>query len=174
MMPAALICAPKDVRLVAELAQLDFLHCAAVRIGGRVTALQAYCAMTAHIPAWLSTAFRLRDFVSRRFRVADIHGFTPRTAEREPAVGERLDFFTVEAIDAHRLVLTSRDTHLAVMVCLDLTPAGEGVLRLSVTTSVQRYNAFGRLYMIPVGPAHGPIVKRMLKNAVLAFPVEPY
>lgn len=172
MRVSACTSAPEDVCLVADVAALDFLHCAAVQIADGVTALQAYCAMTAHIPGWLSAAFRVRDFVSRRFRVADIQGFTPRTAERVPAPGERLDFFTVEALSDRRLVLTSRDTHLAVMVCLDLTPQRAGVLRLSVTTSVQRYNVFGRLYMIPVGPAHGPIVKRMLKNAVRAFPVQ--
>ncbi|PYB72024.1 DUF2867 domain-containing protein [Pseudomonas sp. LB-090624] len=170
-MSRVLALAPDSVRLVAAADRLAFLHCDAVQIAAPVSALQAYCAMTSDIPAWLASAFRVRDFVSRWFNVADIQGFSPRSPEQVPAVGERLDFFTVEAISESQLVLASRDTHLAVMVCLDLERLGDGVQRLSVTTSVQRFNTFGRLYMLPVGPAHGPIVKRMLRNAVAVFPV---
>lgn len=76
-----------------------------------------------------------------------------------PAVGERLDFFTVETISDQQLVLTSRDTHLAVMVCMDVY--GQS---LSVTTSVLCLNTFGRLYMLPVGMVHGLIVRKMLEK----------
>jgi hypothetical protein len=154
-MPAQLLAAPAD---------LDFLHSASVPLTTPLTALQAYCAMTSHIPAWLAGAFRLRDFISRRFNVADIHGFTSRSPEHVPQVGECLDFFTVEAISDQQLVLTSRDIHLAVMVCMDSTAECGNRQRLSVTTSVQCFNTFGRLYMLPVGLVHGPIVRRMLAN----------
>ena len=156
-MPAQLIAAPAD---------LDFLHSDSVPLSAPLTGLQAYCAMTSHTPAWLAGAFRLRDFISRRFNVADIQGFTPRSPEHVPKVGERLDFFTVEGISDEQLVLTSSDTHLAVMVCMDLPSEGAGAPRLSVTTSVQCFNAFGRAYMVPVGLAHGPIVRRMLRNVL--------
>jgi len=154
-MPAQLIAAPAD---------LDFLHSDSVPLAAPLTALQAYCAMTSHTPTWLAGAFRLRDFISRRFNVANIHGFTPRSPEHVPKVGERLDFFTVEGISDQQLVLTSRDTHLAVMVCMDSTAGSGSGQRFNVTTSVQCFNAFGRLYMLPVGLAHGPIVRRMLAN----------
>lgn len=170
-MSRTLALAPNQARLIAAPDRVDFLHCDAVELGAPLSALQAYCAMTSDIPAWLSSAFHIRDLVSRWFNVADIKGFTPRSPAQVPVVGERLDFFTVEAISESQLVLVSRDTHLAVMVCMDLVPVREGVSRLSVTTSVRRYNMFGRLYMVPVGPAHGPVVKRMLRNAVAAFPV---
>lgn len=164
---------PEGARLVAEASRLDFLHEGEAEVGQVPSALAAYCAMTSHSPAWLAAAFRLRDLISRRFNVQAIEGFTPRDPQQVPAVGERLDFFTVEGITPQQLVLTSRDTHLAVMVCLDLaTPgAGEGApQRLRVTTSVEQFNTFGRLYMVPVAPAHGLIVKRMLKNVVAAYP----
>ncbi|MBA1202857.1 DUF2867 domain-containing protein [Pseudomonas capeferrum] len=175
-MSAALSLAPKDVRLIDEPARLDFLHCDAVQVRGPISVLQAYCAMTSQLPAWLSGAFRIRDLVSRRFKVLPIHGFSPRTPDRVPIPGERLDFFTVEAISAQRLLLTSRDTHLAVMVCMDLAseldPAAAGALMsLSVTTSVTCFNTFGRLYMLPVAPTHGTIVARMLRNVTAAFSV---
>lgn len=171
----ALVTTADGVRLVAEPSRLDFLHATEVEVGGMPTALQAYCAMTSDIPAWLSGAFRIRDLISRYFNVDTIQGFTPRDAQHLPAVGERLDFFTVEGITPRQLVLTSRDTHLAVMVCLDLTPlpaseAAPRLWRLRVTTSVEQFNTFGRLYMVPVAPTHGLIVKRMLRNAVAAYP----
>lgn len=146
-------------QLIAAQADLDFLHADSVPLMAPLTALQVYCAMTSHVPGWLAKAFRIRDIISRRFNVADIHGFSPRDPEHLPAVGERLDFFTVEAISDQQLVLTSRDTHLAVMVCMDV----EGQ-RLNVTTSVKCFNTFGRLYMVPVGRVHGLIVRRMLGN----------
>ncbi|MDR2314918.1 MAG: DUF2867 domain-containing protein [Pseudomonas sp.] len=148
-----------SAQLVAAKADLDFLHSDSIQLTAPMTALQAYCAMTSDVPGWLAKAFRIRDFISRRFNVADIHGFASQDPAHVPAVGERLDFFTVEAISEQQLVLTSRDTHLAVMVCMDVWER-----HMSVTTSVRCFNAFGRLYMLPVGLAHGPIVKRMLRN----------
>lgn len=153
-----------SAQLVAAPAELDFLHCDGISVTAPMTAFQAYCAMTSDVPGWLAQAFRLRDFISRRFNVTAIHGFSSRSPERVPAVGEYLDFFMVEAISAQQLVLTSRDTHLAVMVSMDLDEQEGGRQRLSVTTSVRCFNRFGRLYMLPVGKAHGPIVRRMLRN----------
>lgn len=153
-----------SAQLVAPTAELDFLHSDGVLVTGPMIAIQAYCAMTSDVPGWLAAAFRLRDFISRRFNVSAIHGFSSRSPERLPAVGERLDFFRVEAISEQQLVLTSRDTHLAVMVSMDLGEQRDGQQRLSVTTSVQCFNTFGRLYMLPVGRVHGLIVRRMLAN----------
>ncbi|WP_087499575.1 DUF2867 domain-containing protein [Pseudomonas sp. SID14000] len=153
-----------SVQLVAAASDLDFLHCDSAHVASPMTAIQAYCAMTSDVPGWLAQAFRLRDFISRRFNVAAIHGFSSRNPERVPAVGDLLDFFTVEAISDRQLVLTSRDTHLAVMVSMDLNEQRDGRQRLSVTTSVQCFNRFGRLYMLPVGRVHGLIVRRMLRN----------
>ncbi|WP_409281922.1 DUF2867 domain-containing protein [Pseudomonas putida] len=148
-----------SARLIAAQADLNFLHSDSVRLTDPMTALQAYCAMTSDVPGWLARAFRIRDFISRRFNVADIHGFTRGDQMHVPAVGERLDFFTVETISDQQLVLTSRDTHLAVMVCMDVY--GQS---LSVTTSVLCLNTFGRLYMLPVGMVHGLIVRKMLEK----------
>ncbi len=154
-MPAQLVAAP---------AELDFLHSDGVCVTAPMTAFQAYNAMTSDVPGWLAMAFRLRDFISRRFNVTTIHGLSSRSPERVPAVGGLLDFFTVEGISDQQLVPTSRDTHLAVIVSIDLDEAGQGRQRVNVTISVQCFNRFGRLYMLPVGNAHGPIVRRMLRN----------
>ena len=106
----------------------------------------------------LKAAFRVRDAISARFGVKRIGGFSgePRT---QVAVGDHLDFFLVEHLDPRMLVLTERDRHLDVMICLSV----EG-RRLTITSSVVTHNAFGRAYMLPVGPAHRLIVGGMLRR----------
>ncbi|EPJ88761.1 hypothetical protein CFT9_05161 [Pseudomonas sp. CFT9] len=71
--------------------------------------------------------------------------------------GERLDFFLVEDCAPDRLVLTERDRHLDVMICLSIADRV-----LTITSSVITHNTFGRLYMLPVGPAHKLIVNRYM------------
>ncbi|WP_368733762.1 DUF2867 domain-containing protein, partial [Glutamicibacter soli] len=68
-------------------------------------------------------------------------------------VGEHLDFFLVEHVAPDILVLTERDRHLDVMTCI--STLGNSV---TITSSVVTHNAFGRAYMVPVGPAHRLIV----------------
>ncbi|WP_201281760.1 DUF2867 domain-containing protein [Methylosinus sp. Ce-a6] len=92
-----------------------------------------------------------------------------RRRARNP-VNLSVPFFTVEEISANRLVLTSRDRHLAVMVCVDFfsqrnADIGVDALdRLRLTASVVTNNRFGRLYMLPVAPAHKLIVSWMLRK----------
>ena len=57
------------------------------------------------------------------------------------------------------LVLTERDRHLDVMICLSIS---ERVF--TITSSVVTHNAFGRAYMVPVGQVHKLIVNSDLKR----------
>ncbi len=74
-------------------------------------------------------------------------------------VGERLDFFLVEHSAPDVLVLTERDRHLDVMICLSISDRV-----FTITSSVVIHNAFGRFYMVPVGQVHKLIVNRDLKR----------
>ena len=93
-------------------------------------------------------AFKTRDTISALFGVKRIGGFSG--ARRATVkVGDRLDFFLVEHNAPDMLVLTERDRHLDVMICLSIADRV-----LTITSSVVTHNAFGRIYMLPVGPAH--------------------
>lgn len=153
---------PLTASLVAPRNELNFLHSASAVISNDWTAFRLYCFTTSTTPGWLKSAFTVRDKISQHFNVEKIVGFSGRTPEQAPAVGEKLDFFTVEAISDEKLVLTSRDSHLAVMVSIDLI--GQDTREAFITTSVKTFNTFGRLYMLPVAPAHGVIIKRMLSR----------
>lgn len=147
-----------EVPLVAPRAALNYHHVASVTLAKEMTPLQAWWAMQARPLPGLALAFRIRDAISARFGVKRIGGFSGARPEAV-SVGDRLDFFLVEEVRPDLLVLTERDRHLDVMTCLST----EGRL-LSITSSVKVKNAYGRLYMLPVGIAHRVIVTAMLRR----------
>ncbi|WP_233870886.1 DUF2867 domain-containing protein [Paraburkholderia adhaesiva] len=157
---------PSGARLVAEPERLNYLHTACRRLSRNMTAFEAYCASTARPSVPLQVAFLVRDKISSLFGVQTIRGFKGARPRSAPAVGQRLDFFTVEVVTDDQLVLTSRDTHLAVMISIDMTssPSDPSGRWCHITASVETYNAFGKLYMLPVAPAHKLIVWKMLKS----------
>lgn len=157
---------PAGAQLVAEPERLNYLHTARRRLNRDMTALEAYCKTTTHSSIALRLAFLVRDRISSLFGVQRIQGFKGARPRSAPGVGERLDFFTVEAIAKDQLVLTARDTHLAVMISIDITSSSSDPLArwCHITASVETYNAFGKFYMLPVAPAHKLIVWKMLKS----------
>jgi hypothetical protein len=123
-------------------------------------AVGAWNAVMARPLPGMALAFRLRDAISTRFGVAAIGGFSGASRPRV-AVGDRLDFFLVEEVCPERLLLSARDRHLDVLTCITATPDGAGT-EVTITSSVVTHNRFGRLYMVPVAPAHRLIVFLML------------
>jgi hypothetical protein len=150
---------PQGATILAAPEQLDFLHCRTVRLATSMTALQAWDAAMANPLPGMATAFRIRDAISARFGVKRIGGFGPARRDRDPRPGEKLAFFLVEAISDQELVLTERDRHLDVMTTVHCKDC-----ELSIISSVRTHNLFGRIYMIPVGPAHRLIVWAMMRR----------
>lgn len=147
------------VRTLREVSELDYHDSRSVQLPAAITALEAWNLMTAEQGLPMRLAFRTRDAISSLFGVKRIGGFsgTRREAVQE---GDYLDFFLVEHSAPQMLVLTERDRHLDVMICLSITTDHV----LVVTSSVVTHNAYGRLYMLPVGPAHKLIVNSYLRQ----------
>lgn len=152
------------IRILAAQESLDYFDTQSVELAQALSPLEAWNEMVARPQPVLQIAFRIRDAISSLFGVKRIGGFSGRRAESVQA-GGYLDFFLVEYADDHALVLTERDRHLDVMTCI----SSEG-RRVSVTSSVQVHNRFGRAYMIPVGVAHRWIVRAMFKRLRTAGP----
>lgn len=149
---------PPHAQLVAPVADLAYLDCQSITLPAPITPLQAWrMVMAAPLPG-MRLAFRIRDAISARFGVARIGGFSGAQPV-QPRVGNKLDFFLIEAISDGVLTLTARDRHLDVMTCI--TSAG---CDLAITASVITHNRFGRAYMLPVAPAHKLIVWLMLRR----------
>ena len=140
------------------LPELDYHDSRSVLLPVQITALQAWNLMTAEQGPLMRLAFRTRDGISALFGVKRIGGFSG-TRREAVQVGDYLDFFLVEYSVPEVLVLTERDRHLDVMTCVSLVDR-----ELTITSSVVTHNTFGRLYMLPVGPAHKLIVNSYLKR----------
>ena len=149
---------PAHAQLIAPRAALAYLDSQSVTLPAPITALQAWRLVMAKPLPGLRMAFWLRDAISARFGVAKIGGFSGAVADA-PQVGDHLDFFLIEHIDNQVMSLTARDRHLDVMTCITV----EGT-QLAITASVVTHNGFGRLYMIPVAPAHRLIVWATLRR----------
>ncbi|MGD9843287.1 MAG: DUF2867 domain-containing protein [Steroidobacteraceae bacterium] len=147
-----------NIHILRPVSDLDYYDARSVLLPVAAQPLAAWNLIMSE-PQWvLRAAFWLRDAISARFGVKRIGGFTSMRKENVQ-IGDRLDFFLVEHAAPDVLVLTERDRHLDVMTCLSTSGR-----TLTVTSSVITHNAFGRAYMLPVGPAHKLIVNNMLRR----------
>jgi len=144
--------------------KLYFHHIDTAMVPEEMTALNAYAEMTAWNPYWLRAAFRIRDIYCIPFRLQPIGGFSGQMPPQAIAAGDKLDFFDVQSICDNKLILSSSDRHLVVVVALNLESAIDGKRTLSVTTSVNVRALLGKLYMLFVKPVHGLIVRNMLNQ----------
>lgn len=140
------------------LSELDYYDSRSIMLPMAITPLDAWNLMTAEPRPFMHVAFKIRDAISSVFGVKRINGFSG-IGHESVTVGQRLDFFLVEHHTKDTLALTARDRHLDVMLCLST----EG-RRLTITSSVIVHNAFGSLYMLPVGLAHKIIVSCDLRR----------
>ncbi|SEQ49523.1 DUF2867 domain-containing protein [Thalassovita taeanensis] len=149
---------PDEAVLIAPRDQLNFLDVATLPLPHPMTPFEVWQMMMEKPLPLAKQAFWLRDAISARFGVKKIGGFSTRPTT-PPRIGRKLDFFLVEDISPTRMLLTERDRHLDVMTCITTTDSV-----LAITSSVKVHNTYGRLYMLPVAPAHKLIVSAMLRR----------
>lgn len=150
------------IQIVAPKAELAFFDSQFTDLSHPVTPLEAWELMHRRPLPGMALAFWLRDHISALFGVRRIGKITGRTRgadERPLQVGDKLDFFAIETLTDTNLTLTVRDRHLDVMTCLTIAHG-----MLTVTSSVKTHNLFGKIYMLPVRPAHKLIVAMSLKR----------
>ncbi|PRY92428.1 DUF2867 domain-containing protein [Donghicola tyrosinivorans] len=149
---------PPNAQLLAPAAKLDYFDVRSAPLPHPMTALEAWNLIMSRPLPLIRLAFKIRDAISGLFGVKKIGGFTG-ARQTSVATGDHLDFFLVEDITPDCLVLTERDRHLDVMTCIAVHDD-----RLFVISSVLTHNLFGKVYMLPVGPAHKLIVNAMLRR----------
>jgi hypothetical protein len=149
---------PSPAHTLSALPDLDYYHSRSVLLPVEITTLDAWNFMRAKPGLVMRLAFRTRDAISSLFGVERIGGFSGARRETVQA-GEKLDFFLVEHSAPDLLVLSVRDRHLDVMICLSITDRV-----FTITSSVVTHNVFGRLYMLPVGLVHKLLVNRDLER----------
>lgn len=139
--------------------ELAYFHQNATALPRPMSPLEVWSAIMQHPQPFMKLAFKIRDTISKRFGVEEIGGFSGQS-RNHVQVGDKLDFFLVEHVDDHSLILTARDTHLDVMTSLSVEDGNA----FTITSSVETHNWFGRAYMLPVGIAHKVIVWNMLRR----------
>lgn len=154
---AMIVLPDSNIRILEPISALNYFDKQDIRLLRDIGPLEAWNTIMERPQPLLKLAFRVRDWISSLFGVKRIGGFSGQRTGAV-SVGDHLDFFRVEYVDPHCLVLTERDRHLDVMTCISTQ---DNVV--AVTSSVRVHNVFGHLYMIPVGIAHRWIVRGMLK-----------
>ena len=83
--------------------------------------------------------------------------------------GDRVGIFTIHSLTERELILTDSDTHLDAKISVRKTGSAAHP-RAAVTTVVHVHNFLGRLYLVPVIPAHRLIVPAMMRRLAAGTP----
>ncbi|MGF1638030.1 MAG: DUF2867 domain-containing protein [Cyclobacteriaceae bacterium] len=122
-------------------------------------------------PKWVGKLFILRNKIVSIFGLKTSGDNVSREKQLENfkcEPGEQLGLFKVFDKTANEVILGEDDKHLNFRVSLFLDQLNTDTLTkdLTVSTTVEFNNWFGRLYFLPVRPFHKLIVPSMLKGII--------
>lgn len=130
-------------------------------------ALGHFLRVAKHTPKWVERAMALRNRVVSMVGLKNLGGLsgidtTRRSTDYAP--GDRVGIFTLISQTPDEVLLGDSDKHLDVVVSVHKRAQGnQGASVVTVTTVVHVKNWLGRLYMLPVAPAHRVIVQSMVR-----------
>ena len=155
---------PPDSGLLSQSADADFYDSWSVQpADAGISTFDALQAVFLRSPRWITLAMTIRNKLVRLAGLKDLGGFgnidrrKPLSAYRP---GDRLGIFTLISIADNEIIMGDDDKHLNVQVSVFRDWQRNLV---TVTTVVHTKNWLGRLYMIPVKPAHRRIVPASLR-----------
>jgi hypothetical protein len=158
---------PPHSRAAALLDGASFFDCWSVRTRPTdLCALDLFRAAALRTPRWVNLAMGARNRIVQRLGLKNLGHLDELDASR-PAQsfrpGERLGIFTLFEQSFDEALLGDHDRHLNVVLSVHRAKVDDGqALQVSLTTIVHVKNLLGRLYMLPVTPAH-----RLIAPAVL-------
>jgi len=122
-------------------------------------------------PKWVGKLFTLRNKIVSIFGLktsGDIDNRERQLANFKCEPGEQLGLFKVFAKTENEVILGEDDKHLNFRVSLffEQQTNGSEKKELTITTTVEFNNWFGRFYFMPVRPFHKLIVPTMLKAII--------
>lgn len=128
---------------------------------GELSALTVYVEMSKITPRWIDHLMRLRNAIVSVVGIKDL-GTLSAVQDIDTdniTVGERVGIFTLIANEQDKVMLSDKDKHLDVVVTLEIDRNNH---QIALTTAVSVHNLLGRLYLLPVIPAHKVIVPALL------------
>ncbi len=130
-------------------------------------ALGQFLRVASTTPVWIDRMMALRNIVVSQFGLKNLGGLaaidsSKRSSDYLP--GDRVGIFTLIEQTESEVLLGDDDKHLNVVVSVHKATStpGQGTV-VTVTTIVHVKNWLGRLYMLPVAPAHHIIARTMVK-----------
>lgn len=158
---------PVPSRIHGFAAGADFLDAYVVEVlQPQRCAMEHLLTLLRRTPRWVERAMDLRNRVVVWFglRSAGDWRAALQPARAAWANGDRVGIFSLMSLDDDEVIVGDNDRHLRVLISLRRLPPGGGQpARVVVSTVVHLHNTLGRLYMLPVTPAH-----RVIAPAVLA------
>jgi len=122
-------------------------------------------------PKWVEKLFSLRNKIVSKFGLKTSGKIINRQAQLDNfkcEAGEQLGLFKVFSKTDNEIILGEDDKHLNFRVSLfvEQQPANPQKKDITISTTVEFNNWFGRLYFLPVRPFHKLIVPTMLKGII--------
>lgn len=135
-----------------------------------LTATQLFTAIGRQTPSWINSLMSLRNSVVRQLGLKDLGTLSalPHTLAEPLQAGQRVGIFTFVRCTPDEVVVQDDDKHLTVQLALLKRNVDAEHDEITLCTVVHTHNALGRLYMLPVGPAHKLIVPAVLRQAPTA------
>lgn len=136
------------------------------------SALEHFLAAAQKTPRWVNVAMLARNRIVQLVGLKNLGALDNLDADRKPETyrpGDIVGIFTLFEDTFDEVLLGDRDKHLDVVLSVHrrLLPGLQSV-EVTLTTIVHVKNLLGRLYMLPVAPAH-----RIIAPAVLAGIADP-
>jgi len=119
-------------------------------------------------PDWVETLLGIRNRAVSLVGIRDVGalGAVSDKPASAYAVGDKLSFFDIFALNETEVLAGVDDSHLNVRIAF-VKRHVEGRPTYALCSWVKTHNALGRLYMIPVGPMHKLIVKSAMRALVI-------
>ena len=131
-------------------------------------ALGQFLRVAKRTPRWIDGLMTIRNRVVGYFGLKNLGGLSqihPTKTSAEYVAGDRVGIFTLISKTDDEVLLGDDDNHLKVVVSVHKGTGSSGQEPVvTVTTVVHVKNWLGRLYMVPVAPAHRVIARAMVKT----------
>lgn len=166
--------APRESEVPSNSRASGLVHGASFHDAWRITsgrvdrsALEHFLAAAEKTPRWVHAAMSARNQIVQLFglkHLGALDNLAGKNTQQAYLPGDRVGIFTLFENSFDEVLLGDRDKHLDVVLSVHrkLLPGGQTV-EVTLTTVVHVKNLLGRLYMLPVTPAH-----RVIAPAVLA------
>ena len=131
-------------------------------------ALEQFIRVAQKTPAWIEQCMALRNRIVALFGLKNLGGLAQIDPDKKASdyqPGDHVGIFTLISNSPNEVLLGDSDKHLNVVVSVHKqADATQCSAIITVTTVVHVHNWLGRLYMIPVKPAHKVIARTMVRS----------